>query len=315
MAQDLPFIKIPTVLLTGFLGAGKTTLLNRLISYYQSVRTVVLINEFGQVSIDGQVLVAGNYQKIELNKGSLFCICVRTDFIEEVERIATELRPDLLLIEATGLADTTDMEKMLALPNLRDAIDLRACVCLVDCQNFLKVIKFLNAPSSQVRSADLVILNKIDVATAEQVQQVVNAIREIAPHVPLIPTTFCQFSLETLATIRRTHVSASDAPGEGRPDPVESFTFLGKGSFSKQLWEEFMTAARPNCLRAKGFIAIDGQAYHVDATLDTWTLQAAERIDPDAQQLVVIGRRLPHQQLNQLFSHSLNNPKNSEEIQ
>ena len=106
--------RIPTIILTGFLGAGKTTLLNRLIEHYNSERTVLLINEFGQVSIDGELLAEGNYEKIELNKGSLFCICVRTDFIFEVERIAKELKPELLIIEATGLADTSEMEKMLA---------------------------------------------------------------------------------------------------------------------------------------------------------------------------------------------------------
>ena len=67
---------IPTILLTGFLGAGKTTLLNRLIKFYKSKNTVLLINEFGKIGIDGELLVEGNYKKIELNKGSLFCICV-----------------------------------------------------------------------------------------------------------------------------------------------------------------------------------------------------------------------------------------------
>ena len=92
---------IPTILLTGFLGSGKTTLLNRLIDHYKSKRTVLLINEFGKVGIDGELLVEGNYEKIELNKGSLFCICVRTDFIFEVETIATQIKPELLIIEAT----------------------------------------------------------------------------------------------------------------------------------------------------------------------------------------------------------------------
>ena len=110
---------IPTILLTGFLGAGKTTLLNRLIAHYGSRRLAVLVNEFGQAGIDGQLLRQGDYQLVQLNRGSLFCICVRTDFIAEVERIARQLEPELLLIEATGLADTSEMEKMLALPTLR----------------------------------------------------------------------------------------------------------------------------------------------------------------------------------------------------
>ena len=72
---------IPTVLITGFLGAGKTTLLNRLIDFYASKRTVVLMNEFAEVSIDASMLKPGHYDLVELNKGSLLCICVRTDFI------------------------------------------------------------------------------------------------------------------------------------------------------------------------------------------------------------------------------------------
>ncbi len=97
--------RIPTILLTGFLGAGKTTLLNRLITHCQSTRSVLLINEFGQVGIDGELLAAGNYEKVELNRGSLFCICVRTDFIAEVERIARGIRPELLIIEAARIRD------------------------------------------------------------------------------------------------------------------------------------------------------------------------------------------------------------------
>ncbi len=297
--------RIPTLLLTGFLGAGKTTLLNRLIPFYRSVRTVLLINEFGQVGIDGELLVKGNYDKIELNKGSLFCMCVRTDFIEEVERIAAELRPDLLIIEATGLADTTAMEKMLALPNLREAIDVQACLCVVDCQNFLKIAEFLNAPASQVKSADLVILNKTDLVSGTQVQSVINVIREIAPDVPLLPTTYSQFPLETITSIRRSESTAQGVPGEGRPDPVESVTFVGSGSFSRELWNQFVAVARPRCMRAKGFISIEGQSYHLDATLDTWTMQVSSVAEPGTHQLVVIGQRLPLQHLNDLFSQAL----------
>ncbi|MGQ9560107.1 MAG: GTP-binding protein [Candidatus Oleimicrobiaceae bacterium] len=138
---------IPTILLTGFLGAGKTTLLNRLIEHYRSRRMALLINEFGQVGIDGHLLRPGNYHKVELNRGSLFCVCVRTDFIAAVDYIGRKLKPELLLTEATGIADTAEMEKMLALPVLRAHVQLLACICLVDCQSFLKVKDVLRALS------------------------------------------------------------------------------------------------------------------------------------------------------------------------
>ncbi|MDZ7319850.1 MAG: GTP-binding protein, partial [candidate division KSB1 bacterium] len=267
---------IRTILLTGFLGSGKTTLLNRLIQYYHRQKTVVLVNEFGQVSIDGQLLVAGNYQKIELNKGSLLCICVRTDFISEIEKIAHHLKPELLLIEATGLADTSELEGMLQLPKIRNAIDLQACICLVDCLNFLKIKDILRVPAAQIRSADLVLLNKIDLIGEDQLQQITTAIREISPGVPVVPTQFAEFQLSQLDQIRRPAPLTADEIGDGRPDPVTSITLTADGSFSQQSWHEFLALVQPYALRLKGFILVDQTPYQVDATMDQLKLMAMD---------------------------------------
>ena len=300
--------RIPTIILTGFLGAGKTTLLNRLIEFYQSERTVLLINEFGQVGIDGELLKVGNYEKIELNKGSLFCICVRTDFIFEVERIAKELKPNLLIIEATGLADTSEMEKMLALPNLQEAIELQACLCVVDCQNFLKITEFLTAPVSQVKHADLALINKIDLVPAEQVEQVVEAVREIAPDIPVIRTTYVDFPLEHLKTIRHPDLHVTGEPGEGRPDPVASFTLEADGHFSRESWETFTALIKPDFMRFKGFFTLDGETFHVDATGESWSITPTTKIEPGTNRLVVIGQRFKGEQLDQAFHSALQPP-------
>lgn len=292
---------IPTLLLTGFLGAGKTTLLNRLIAYYRSQRTVLLVNEFGQVGIDGQLLDEGNYDLVELNKGSLFCICVRTDFIEEVERIAAEIRPELLIIEATGLADTSEMEKMLALPTLRSQIELRACLCLVDCQNFLKIKEFLNAPISQVKNADAILVNKIDLASEEQIQQVKDAITEISPTARIYLTTFADAPLDSIDAIRRSSSSEQALPGDGRPDPVASLTLEGRGIFTPSAWERFRALLQPQALRVKGFLSLDGQAYHLDATAEQWEMTPTTRHPLGTNQLVVIGQRLNWEVIEQQF--------------
>ncbi|MDD3927836.1 MAG: GTP-binding protein, partial [bacterium] len=156
MAQ-IPVIS-NAILLTGYLGAGKTTLLNRMIAAYGHLRLAVLVNEFGSIGVDGARLGHGDYELIELNRGSLFCICVRTDFIEAVRRIGLEIKPDLLLIEATGIADTTEMERMMALPQVAECMRIRSVVCLVDPLTFGKVSTFLKAPATQVEKADLVVI-------------------------------------------------------------------------------------------------------------------------------------------------------------
>ncbi len=298
---------IPTILLTGFLGAGKTTLLNRLIDHYQSRRAVLLINEFGQVGIDGALLHRGNYQKVELNKGSLFCICVRTDFIAEVERIADELQPDLLVIEATGLADTSEMERMLALPNLRPRIRLQASICLVDPQNFLKISVYLKAPLSQVRNADLVLLNKIDRVDEEQLQKTEKKIREIAPDVPIVRTRYAEFDLSLLDRLSHPTIGEVKELGDGQPDPVQSLTLEGKGSFSARDWQQWADALQPLALRVKGFVTVDGQSILVDGTPEQWRQQARFDRPAGSNQIVVIGRRLPVEELQSGFDRALEN--------
>ncbi len=293
--------RIPTILLTGFLGAGKTTLLNRLIVHYKSQRTVLLINEFGQVGIDGKLLVQGDYEKVELNKGSLFCLCVRTDFIDAVERIATELQPELLLIEATGLADTSEMENMLALPNLREKIHLQACVCLIDCQNFLKIKEFLNAPISQVRSADLILINKTDLVPETQVEAVIQAVKDISSAAPILKTTFAEFSLEQLDALHRPAITTQEAPGEGRPDPVASFTLEARGDFSQQGWDQFTAFVNPSLMRLKGFISLEGRTYYVDATNDYWTMTLTSKAAPQTNQLVLIGQTFQQHEVEERF--------------
>ena len=292
---------IPTILITGFLGAGKTTLLNRLIDHYKSKRTVLLINEFGKVGIDGELLIEGNYEKIELNKGSLFCICVRTDFIFEVETIATQIKPELLIIEATGLADTSEMEKMLSLPNLRNHINLKSCICLIDCQNFMKIKDILRAPITQVQSADIVLLNKIDLVSEEQIEQVENAVKSISPDVPIIRSQFAEFSLIELDKITHPEIDTEGDLGEGRPDPVASITLEAEGNFTQQSWDQFRNFVGSNFMRLKGFISIDGISFHIDATMDQFLIEPTQKSAANRNQLVLIGRRLNEEEIEKEF--------------
>ncbi|MBD3385477.1 hypothetical protein GF407_11200 [candidate division KSB1 bacterium] len=295
---------IPTIILTGFLGAGKTTLLNRLIDYYKSKRTVLLINEFGQIGVDGALLKQGSYEKVELNKGSLFCICVRTDFIDEVERIARDIKPELLLIEATGLADTSEMEKMLNLPNLKPYINLRASVCIVDCTTFLKISKNLKAPVSQVKSADLVLLNKPDRVDKDTAGRTRKAVEEIAPDVKIVDTLYADIPVGIIDQIRRPHKETSGEVGEGRPDPVISVTLKEEGEFSREKWERFTDTFKKKAMRTKGFVTIEGDVYLIDAGMEEWKESKSDKAGTGENTLVIIGQEIDEDEIQQRF-HAL----------
>jgi G3E family GTPase len=300
---------IPTIILTGFLGAGKTTLLNRLIDYYKSKRTVLLINEFGQIGVDGALLKQGSYEKVELNKGSLFCICVRTDFIDEVERIARDIKPELLLIEATGLADTSEMEKMLNLPNLKPYINLRASVCIVDCTTFLKISKNLKAPVSQVKSADLVLLNKLDRVDKDIAERTRQAVEEIVADVQIVDTLYADVPAGIIDRIRRPHKETSGEVGEGRPDPVISVTLKEEGEFSREKWERFTDTFKKEAMRTKGFVTIEGDVYLIDAGMEEWKEHKTDKARTGENTLVIIGQEIDEDEIQQRFHALLESPE------
>jgi len=172
---------VKTIIVSGFLGAGKTTVLRRLLTHYciPGRKTAVMINEFGKIGIDGAVVGDGPYEKIELNRGSIFCVCMRADFISEVKRICTDLRPDVLLIEPTGIARTDDLYAMLSPEILGQHLHVIQNICVIDAQNFLKVSRTLEAVRIQVSLADLLVLNKTDKISADQKAAIYNELRVI----------------------------------------------------------------------------------------------------------------------------------------
>ncbi|MDX9958663.1 MAG: GTP-binding protein, partial [Spirochaetia bacterium] len=129
--MDQAAVMIPVILVTGFLGSGKTTLVNNLIDHFSGrvERLAVMINEFASIGIDGALVPPGDYVKIELNKGSIFCSCMRTDFIAELKKLALDVRPDLLLIEATGIARVDDLYGMMSQDGLDTLIRIQKNIC------------------------------------------------------------------------------------------------------------------------------------------------------------------------------------------
>jgi G3E family GTPase len=177
---------IPVLLLTGYLGAGKTTLLNHLLGLpgIREKRLALIINEFGTLGIDGALVASGAHPKYELNRGSVFCICIKTDFIRTLETIARDVKPDLVIIEATGVADPCDLGQILETPPLARAFALWANVCLVDAVSFTQVAAFLRAAARQVIWADGLIVNKSDLVPEGDLPVLQGILRELNPRAP-----------------------------------------------------------------------------------------------------------------------------------
>ena len=108
-------------LITGFLGSGKTTLLNRIIKRFpKDKKLTLLVNEFGEVGVDGTLVAGDEIDMMEISKGSIFCVCVKTDFIKGLYELNSKVQPDVMLIESTGVANPSDLKKDLKLPIFND---------------------------------------------------------------------------------------------------------------------------------------------------------------------------------------------------
>ncbi len=250
-----------TVLITGFLGAGKTTFLNRLIEHYTEagLDIAVLVNEFGSIGIDGALVIEGDFPKIELNKGSIFCICMRTDFISEVKRIAEEIRPDILLVEATGIARVDDLYAMMSMNDLDRLLSIEKNICVADATSFFKVEKTLEAVRVQIRYADLIILNKGDAADTEQLRRSEEAVRRHNPKAPVVRAVRGKITWDIYELAAPIEKEAPAEVSDTVPEDFYSFSLRLPGAIRRDCWKELVEELKGDILRGKGIIQYPGE--------------------------------------------------------
>ena len=154
---------IQIVLLSGFLGAGKTTLMQRLLDTYKDHKIGVIINEFGKINIDAKLVSREGIDIAELSNGSIFCACIKDKFVDGlIEMAKTDI--EYLFIEASGLADPSNMGEIVAgiRRETNDNLQISGSICVVDGVSFLELVDMLPALERQVKHANAVIVNKMD---------------------------------------------------------------------------------------------------------------------------------------------------------
>jgi G3E family GTPase len=197
---------VPVTILTGFLGAGKTTLLNRLLTGDHGLRVGVLVNDFGSINIDAELVVGVDGNMMSLTNG---CVCcqIRDDLIESVDALLS--RPETIeyiLLEASGVADPAGLFVTFNDPSLRDRIRLDGIICVVDADQVFAHPEYpplLELKLHQVGFADMLILNKVDLAGPERVGKVRDWLDEHFNQLRIVETNYCQVPYEILLGVGR----------------------------------------------------------------------------------------------------------------
>ena len=326
----MPNKLLPVTIISGFLGSGKTTLLNYILKNQVGLKTAVLVNEFGEIGIDNDLIIKSDEDMIELNNGCI-CCTINGELLNTVSKLLERQGEiDYLIIETTGLADPLPIALTFASGDLREKVRLDSIITLIDAENFNFDMKNSSIAYSQILYGDILLLNKCDLVSEEQLHKIEKHINKIKSEPRILRSINSEVGLQTIMSVglfetdkfnfekikkfskdnshdHPSHSHDHSAHSHDLINNIEGFTSISYETnepFSLRKFQYFLdNQISQNVFRAKGILwFIESDRKHIfHLSGKRFSLDDYEWTKAKSNKIVLIGKDLDHQTIkNQL---------------
>lgn len=283
--------KTSLYLLTGFLGAGKTTFLTNILDDLSGERVGVIMNEFGKIGIDGTIIKKEGMELVEINRGSIFCSCLKISFAQSMIEMA-DRSLKYLFVESSGLADPSNIGDVLdGVTSVKGEVyDYKGAICIVDGVNFLDQIDDIETVERQLKHCHLVVISKVDLIDQNTLSKIIEKIKSINNKVEIETAIFGKLNYDFLNEdlMKNQWVESEDTTNtpENKPKTL-NLTF--EGELKKEDLSRFLDIIKEDSYRIKGFFKLEDGWNQIDVVSKRIDYKISDT-DETTSQLVIISK-------------------------